>query len=105
MPGDERAPRRGRVEPAPLRLPAEPAHPGRDMADLFLVDAPERGGALLIAEALHARDHVGRDVEAARLEDERDDGEPGEEVVARLDRRLPEPVMRRKVAIGGAERG
>src|SRR5260370_3012648 len=95
----------GGGEPAARAEEVEPAHSRRDMTDLIGVDAAQHGGALAIAEALEPRDHGRGDVEAARFEDERHDGEPGQQIVSGRRGGLPQPVMRRQIAVGRAERG
>ena len=53
--------------------------------------------------AAQARDHGRRHIEPARLQQHRHHGEAGERVMRGRHRRLPQPVMRRKVAVTGAE--
>src|SRR5215813_7036214 len=103
MAADEALPARDRVEPALAAEPGEPALARGDMADLVGIDAAEDGRARRIAEKVHAVDHGRRDVEPARFEDERHDGEPCQKIARRLLRRLPQTVMRGEIAIGGAE--
>ena len=57
-----------------------------------------------IAGAFEPRDHLGRDVETARLEHERHHRQPRQQVVRRCRRRFPQPVMGRQIAIDRTER-
>ena len=75
------------------------------MADLVVVDHLQDGGARRVAEAVEPRDHRRCHVEAARLEHQRNHGEPRQRVVRCRLRCLPQPVMRREIAIGGTEFG
>src|SRR5688572_16868078 len=87
------------IEAGPLREVMEPARTGGDVADLVAVDALEDSGAVFVAGAAEIGDGGGRHVEAARLQDQRNNGQAGEQVVRRFRRRLPQAVMGRQVAI------
>src|SRR5579884_2023145 len=81
----------------------EPAPADRDMADLVTMQARKERRARRIAGAREAVRHVRRHVEAARFEDERHDGEARQRIVGGRRGRFPQPVMRRKVAVAGAQ--
>ena len=78
-----------RRQAAPAAEAVEPAHPGGHMTDLVAIDPPQDGGALRIADALELSDHSRRHIEPARLEHERHDGKPGEQVVGSRCGRFP----------------
>ena len=75
------------------------------MADLVIVNPPQDRGALPVPDPLEPGRHLGCHIEAARLEDERHDGQPCQQIVGGRRRRFPQPVMRRQVAVAGSELG
>src|ERR1700693_3080977 len=91
------------VEAAFMAQPLEPAHANRDMADLVSVDPLENGGAAVIARAFQASNHLGGHAEPARFEYQRHHRQPRQQIVRGDRSRLPQPVMRRQIAVGGAE--
>src|SRR4051794_7624633 len=93
------------IEPAFMAQPFEPARADRDMADLVLVNPLENGGAVGIAGAFEAADHLRGDVEAARFQRQWHDREPRQQILGGRRGRFPQPVMRRQIAISPAERG
>src|SRR5690606_35656013 len=70
----------------------EPALAAGHMANLIPIDDVEDGGALRIARSAQPVSHIGGDVKSSRLQNERRDGEPGEDVAAGLGRGFPQPV-------------
>src|SRR5947207_1899748 len=93
-----------RVEAALAAQALKPARANRHMADLVFVDAAENAGAPRIAGAFEATDHLGRHIEPARFEHERHHREARQKIIRRRRGGFPQPVMRRQLAISGAER-
>ena len=81
----------------------KPPHPSGDVAYFVAINAVQNGGALRIADTLELGCHFGCDVEPARLEHERNDGETGKEIFRGRLGRFPEAIMSREVAILGRE--
>lgn len=81
----------------------KPAFSAGDMADFVSVNDFQRRGALRVAGFFQARDHAGRDVEAARFENQRRDGEAPGDIAAGRGRGFPQAVMGRLIAIFGPQ--
>ena len=74
------------------------------MGDFLIENDLQQIGALRVSGTLEFGDHRRRHVEAAGLQHHGHHGEAGEGIHRRFRRRLPEPVMRRQIAIVDAER-
>ena len=85
--------------------PLEPAHAGRNVTDLIVVDASQEGSAVLVSRTLEPGCHLGRHVETPCFQHQGHDGEPGEQIADGSRRRLPQPVMGRQVAVAGPKVG
>ncbi len=83
----------------------EPTHADGNMTNLVGIDPAQHGGALAITDTIEPCDHCRRNVETASFQDQRHDGEPRQQVMRGRLGGLPKPVMRRQIAIGGAEGG
>ena len=89
--------------PAEFAQLPEPAIADFHMADLVAVDGVDDIRAGRVAGGAQPRDRCGRDVETAGLQNLRNDRQPRRQIVGGIHRRLPQPVVRRQVAIGRAE--
>src|SRR6516165_4371816 len=62
-----------RVQPACQAEAIEPVHPDCDMTDLVAINTAQGLCTLAIADPLELRHHLGRHVQPARFEHQRDD--------------------------------
>ncbi len=75
------------------------------MPDLLFVDHAQDVGAAVVSGGVELVDHARGDVQPARLQHHRHDGEPAHQVVGGGRGGLPQAVVRRQVAVGGVELG